>query len=182
MTKRMTEPAQLYWKDLDVLEEARSQLVDFLEAVKQRFDDDRDQRWSQETTNESESLEGWNDGSGGKWTLFLKGSPSRFYVTISDPRQARKDPGTYDLVVWIGKEKLRQLAKVEGLLPELTSLAQDEGVRWDWEDREKLSVVHVPVRPDSAEDTASELLEETLRVLRILSRFDTIIAERSVAQ
>lgn len=177
MTKRMTEPAKLYWKDLDVLEEARTQLVEFLDVVKASFDEGVQTAWKKEDLGEATQVVGWNDGGGGRWFNHLDPTRSRLQLSIADPRRARSDPSTYDVVAWIPKSKLKEASRVEGMLDKVQEFAVEEGLQWDWSQSESLSTIHVPIKPESAEDTASLLVEEVLKLLRIAARFDDAIDE-----
>jgi len=90
MSKRMTEAARLYWKDIDVLEEARSELVEYFDSV-----------WSQtwerissffgETDNDSNvKIESYQDRQKpGRYSIILKqAQPASFEIVVRDSRRS----------------------------------------------------------------------------------------------
>jgi len=171
----MTDPAKLYLKDLDILEEARSQLVEFLDTVKKCFDDDIKERWRQD--GGEQNLSGWKAKGGGQWNVYIDWKDAALRVVISDPRQARQDPSTFDVVAFTAKKNVDQIRRSESLQASLAALAEEESLSWDWANHDRLCILHVPLIPESAEDTASQLIEEAMRFLRLGVRFDSLLAE-----
>jgi hypothetical protein len=135
MSKRMTEAAKLYWKDIDVLEEARSELVEYFDSV-----------WSQiwerigflsgETDNESDvKIENYQDRQRpGRYSIILKqGQPANFEIVFSDPRRS-DDWRFFNVKILCNQAHRRKLDKLsENARTSIETITSSHGVDIKWD-------------------------------------------------
>jgi hypothetical protein len=131
----MTEAATLYWKDIDVLEEARSELVEYFESI-----------WTQ-TWERISSLSGIDDNNSnikiehfldrqrpGRYSINLKqGQPANFDITVSDPRRS-DDWKFYNVKVLCYQTNKRKLDKLSAdAKTSINKIASSHGIDIIWD-------------------------------------------------
>ena len=162
MSKRMTEAAKLYWKDIDVLEEARSELVEYFDSV-----------WSQtwekisslsgETDNESDvKIEHFLDRQRpGRYSISLRqGQPAKFDITVSDPRRS-DDWRFYNVKILCYQVHKRRLDKLsEDARTSIETIASSHGVDIVWDNPNNvLYKTDIEVVSDDADLVADRVVE-----------------------
>jgi hypothetical protein len=154
----MTEAAKLYWKDIDVLEEARWELVEFFDSV-----------WSQtleriiSLADDSEfKIDHYQDRQRpGRYTVnIIQGQPAKFDIRIDDPRRS-DDSKYYNVKIQCyqaQKSKIDKLTK--DARASITSIASSHGIDILW-DRPKnvLCKTNIEVTSDDAELVVDRLFE-----------------------
>ena len=168
MSKRMTEAAKLYWKDIDVLEEARLELVEYFDSV-----------WSQtwerisslfgETDNDSNvKIESYLDRQRpGRYSINLKqGQPSSFEIVISDPRRS-DDWRFYNVIILCNQAQKGKLDKLsEDARSSINTIAISHGVDIIWDNPKNiLYKTDIEVVSDDADlvtDRVVEVIEKMI--------------------
>jgi hypothetical protein len=164
----MTEAAKLYWKDIDVLEEARSELVEYFESI-----------WSQ-TWDRISSLSGVGDNNSnikiehfldrqrpGRYSINLKqGQPANFDITVSDPRRS-DDWKFYNVKILCNQTHKRKLDKLsEDAKTSINKIASSHGIDIIWDGPNNvLHIADIEVIPDDAElmiDRIVEVIEKMI--------------------
>lgn len=171
MTEKMTEAARLYWKDLDVLDHARSQLVDYLDSVQQKWWERVRQLWQEDPLTSGQRLgdRGTGHKSPGHWWLHLPGESSvEVRIDVYDPRRSEAD-GQCVVKLTVsnkGMDRLKEWGK--SVLPELGEVACQTVSDFSWDDRENLSRKWVVLNPEDATDTAERLAGTIFEYLKVL--------------
>jgi len=183
MAKHMTDAAQLYWHDLDVLEEARDELSQYFATVKGALTDHLCQIWIEDDRNDvktdAEAQERFNNRS---WNsreflgmLGLKtGGKDEIPVKIEQPNV---DWGrdNFTVRIGIGVAQKRQIEKVAGVVDQLTAIAAENDISLCWEDTE-LYVRKVPFgATDDADDIGRALAETALELLVVCAKMETVL-------
>jgi hypothetical protein len=162
MSKRITEAANLYWKDIDVLEEARSELVEYFDFV-----------WSQ-TWERVSSLSG-EIGNGsdvkiensldrqkpGRYFINLKQEqPAGFEIQVSDPRRS-DDWRFYNVKILCYQVHKRKLDKLSaGARASINEIASSHGVELIWDNPNNvLCKTDIEVISDNADLTVDRVVE-----------------------
>jgi len=164
----MTEAAKLYWKDIDVLEEARSELVEYFDSVwSQTWE--RISSLSGEIDNESDvNIEHFSDRQRpGRYSINLRqGQPARFEITVSDPRRS-DDWRFYNVKVLcyqVHKRKLDNLSK--NARSSINTIAASHGVDIIWDNPNNvLYKTDIEVSSDNADlvvDRVVEVIEKNI--------------------
>jgi hypothetical protein len=173
MAERMTEAAKLYWQDVDVLEEARSELVDFLDTVWSRTLDEVLSQMAQ-AVNESDSakIEHYAERQRpGRWYINLKRSqPVNFDIVISDPRRS-DNWKFYNIRLRSYQSHLKKIEEWgEDAKTALNSLALSHGLSLKWSEKKNiLCGSDVELLPENADGTSNSLIEEILRYLTMIN-------------
>jgi hypothetical protein len=180
MTQRMTEAARLYWKDLDVLEQARQELTDYLSTVQQAWWDRVRQLWQEDprTSVYGTPFLGTGHKEPGHWWLQLvEGSLTGIRVDVRDAR--RIDAAQhFSVVLVITKADLKRLRRRgQGILAELSQVAGVAGLDFSWDDPYQLSGEHIDLDPDDSQDTAHRLAETVFRYLQAIVLLDEKLKE-----
>jgi hypothetical protein len=167
----MTEPARLYWKDVAVLEQARGEFVDYLDAVR-RMSWERVQELWQEDPQTSKlqvpRVSPAGKDSGHWWTNLGDIGSTGFGVDVFDPRLA--ETTEHDTVkLTINQSALRRLTRQrKSILREMSEVASGIGIALSWTDSYSISVERVELNPDDATDTAQRLAEKIYQYLQVL--------------
>ena len=168
MSKRITEAAKLYWKDIDVLEEARSELVEYFDFV-----------WSQ-TWERVSSLSG-EIGNGsdvkiensldrqkpGRYFINLKQEqPARFEIQVSDPRRS-DDYRFYNVKILCYQVHKRKLDKLSaGARASINAIASSHDVELIWDNPNnvlcKTDIEVISENADLVVDRVVEIIEKNM--------------------
>ena len=168
MSKRITEAAKLYWKDIDVLEEARSELVEYFDFVWSQTLD-RIKSLSGEIHDEfGVSIEHYSDRvRPGRHTINLKqGKLARFEIAVSDPRRS-DDWKFYNVKVLcyqVHKKKLDKLSV--DARASIKEIASSHGVELEWNNKKHvLCKTDIEIISDNADlmvDRVVEVIEKNI--------------------
>jgi len=182
MTKKMTKAASLYWKDIDVLEEARMDLLEFLEAVWVSWKVMLDDRWP---GSESQALSAkfWRykenqSGRRGAWHLGIEGARPGFEIILMDPRRTERDAESFHVVLLLNKSNMKKLNRMDDqVIDRILHLGRERGIELDFSHPAELWSDAVKIVPGSAEDTGLQLAESTIEVLEHIVCFDRAVEE-----
>ena len=169
----MTQAAELYSKDMDVLEQARKELHEYLDEVGAAIVEKVTSAWQNgEATSSLGKLEVWSNSANP--TLIVFGVPvaggSGVYVQIVGPRQNRADHRYYSVSITTGGvPNFKKLQRhVPGLLPQLERLAQDSGLAFNRDNTRQRTEESVPVRADDSSVLADEVAKRAYERLLLL--------------
>lgn len=169
MAKRMTEAARLYWKDIDVLEEARGELVEYLETIWSQAWEKLQSSWEHvEDDSEPFKIEHWADRQRpGRWYLNVKqGQPANFEIEISDPRRS-DDWRFYNIRILCAQTHQKRLEKLaSNAKGSITSIASAHGVSLEWESRNNmLHKADIEAIADDADSMSDRVVEGINKML-----------------
>lgn len=180
MTKKMSKAAQLYWADIDVLEEARLELVEFLDAVWEAWESNLDGAWSEVQTRWGEvEYYKWKEnqpGRRGTWHVHVKDSASNFSITLMDPRRTERDARRIHLLLECNKSTQGKLRKRgDSAIKRITEVALGQDITLNWDAPNATWNDSVEVEPESADATGERLADLTREYLEHILRFDKVL-------
>jgi hypothetical protein len=187
MAKRMTEAAQLYWKDIDVLEEARGELVDYLEEVWEQAWGKILTHWEDgETTSDLKKPGSWADRQKpGFWGINThQKQPANIDIHVRDPRRS-EDPKFYTLSLVCSQPQQKKLQKISANAKDtVKTMAVSYGVEVDWVGPEShlLHKSHVEVIPSDADQTSTELAELVSKWLSMIVAINNWMLEQKIEE
>ena len=187
MTKKMTEAARLYLKDIDVLEEARLDLVEFLEAVWESWASSLEGCWNEVQSQWGEVVYyQWKENQPGKkgtWHTGIEKAICGFAITLMDPRRTEREPTKLHLLLQTSKANLSRLRKrPDSAIERLTTAARDQDIDLRWDDPDELWSDSIEIEPDSAETTGERLADLTREYLEHILRFDQVLDGEKVEE
>lgn len=173
MTKELTEAAGLYWKDLDVLEQARSEFVAYLDTVYETWWKLVRQLWQENPRTSGQKMPrlGKAQKNSGQWPLDLPGGGLKeMHVFVRDPRRLEAS-GQFCVELAISKVGIMRLkGRGETVLTELGEVARQARTDFSWHDPNRLSKQGIGLNPDDAVETGKRLGKEVFKNLELLVR------------
>lgn len=187
MAKRMTEAAQLYWKDIDVLEEARNELVDYLDEVWRQTWEKILSLWEEgaETTDLKKPNHWADRQKRGQWTVFTPHEqPANIEIQIRDPRRSH-DPKSYTVSLVCYQSNQKKLEKVsENAKGAVNAIANSHGIEIDWDtpDNWLLERRSIEVIPLDADLMSTEVAKVTYTHLSAIAEINKWMLEATGKQ
>ena len=184
MADRMSDAAKRYLENIDVLEEARTELREFLEAV-----------WEEWRTRLDEAAEGapgaadcprfWRykddkPGTRGGWHMGVDGGLLGVEITLLDPRRTHRSSAAIEVRLELnktnwGKLQKRGVATVE----RLRAAGGASGLELELDRSGTIWSEIVRLDMDSAKGSGVKLARRTRELLALVARFDGDLAEGS---
>jgi hypothetical protein len=162
MSKRMTEAAKLYWKDIDVLEEARLELVEYFDRVWSLTWEKISSFFAENDNEKKIKIELYQDRQRpGRYYISLKqGQPANFEVIVSDPRRS-DDWRVYNLKIRCYQSHKNKIDKLfQNGRASINTIASSQGVDIDWEQSKNyIYTTNIEIDPDNADLVAEKLIE-----------------------
>jgi hypothetical protein len=185
MSNQMAEKAQLYWEGLTALEEARSELVKYLEEI-------WNQVWERvvphgvETAGEGENARPTftrsKEDRAGEWWIYLPALRIKMNIGVRDPRRS-EDREVYSISVFCSMNSKRSLERIApNSLDALSQLASALDVSTNWSRPSELAVQTVRVNPQDATEVVGGIVEAIEKFLTFLERVDTWVRDQEVGK
>lgn len=165
----MTKAADLYWKDMEILEEARSELFAFLDQVCELIATETAEGWANRGNPEN-SIDSWsNKASPGYMTWSLTAEEAKgFSVHVQDPRHS---PDARFVVVKICVTKAVQdrLNKQHPKISEeVEQLSDQASTKFVWPELDESSQKKLHIYPDNRKRTATEVSKIVCEYLELI--------------
>lgn len=175
MTERLTEAAQLYCANLDVLDAARTSLLAYFDAVWVKCWDSISSDWPGEKTY---SPHHWRENAEpGRWHVHLTAQRSGLEVLVSDPRRSGSN-SQYLIELSTSAaavQRLRKMLKGQAL-EHLDQRFSAAGHALEWSDNRHLCEQRIDLQSNSATETAGSLAEAINGFLFLIYDFEHVIA------
>jgi hypothetical protein len=182
--ERLTDAAKIYWDNLDVLNEARSEFTGFLDDIYEQCKEQVEAAWlAVSEKNDAKSLDYWRERTPpGRWYINVPDSPLELSIKISDPRRS-PDRRNYAVTLATSEYRMRKMTKIaKNALEVFSTMGQDAGVPMNWDHLDQVADTRVPIVNETASDTASELAKLVSDRIALLAKMDGWLRNRVVRE
>ncbi len=185
MRKQMDEEAQLYWKDIQVLDHARNRMVEFLQAVWSKASETMKDKWKAgelTATSDMRPPEKDREVPGG-WTLLPpergKSLP-QFQVWIHDPRKSKRPPHYEVCLVCSKTTQQKILRNLSNGMATFEATAREYGIEaLDWDASSQIWTDTVKLVSDDSDATGEQVAEVAYRLLCMIVQFQNRMLPQS---
>ena len=181
----MTEAAGLYWKDMDVLEQARTQLLGYLSEVGEALTTKVDELWhAGKKTSALGPHHAWANQATPGWWEFAIDNDTNVCVLVNSPEHPENEDHRY-YTICIDCKQIRQKVLLKRhpnalkKLSELTATAKFTTVNGD---PHRLTQDLIPVRTTDSDRLATELAEAVYERLLVTLAFDAWLKEKKAGR